>query len=448
MKRVIDMKRILFIFLSLTALPLSTFAADFVENGIKYKVVSGNDVEVVANGYSGDVTIPGTVTHDDEQYNVVRIGSSAFKAAGVTSVTIDEGVTEIRPNAFEAAPSLEKVVLPQSMKVIGNQAFKQCMKLLEINIDDPIESIGTEAFMWCFALSINFVEPASLKSLGVKAFYLHNLHSITLNANIKDLPAECFAWNSNADITEIVIPEGIETIGELAFASQKITSLKLPSTLKKIGKASFQSLINLEELELPGSLTEVGEQSFTACGMRCIVANEGVESLALNAFQGCNRLENVSLPNSLKAIGERAFFACGYSQNDASGNTTYYGLRKIVIPEGVETIGENAFASNPGLDSVVVLPIVPPTAPDNAFDPSTYEKAQLVIHKTVFDDYANAECWKNFSYVCSQEELTGVEVLNANARCHFKGIFDLQGRCVNTPRNNIYIVDGKKVLVK
>ena len=97
------MKQTILSFL-LALLPL-TASADAVEiDGVYYKIIpKGNGVEVTGNPnrYTGEVTIPKTVTYNDITYNVISIGESAFYGCSdVTSITIPNSVTSIGNYAF------------------------------------------------------------------------------------------------------------------------------------------------------------------------------------------------------------------------------------------------------------------------------------------------------------------------------------------------------------
>ena len=71
---------------------------------------------------SGDITIPGTVNDGVSDYTVTTIGTKAFVNVGITSVTIEEGVTDINETAFFGS-SLQTATLPSTITYLGNQSF-------------------------------------------------------------------------------------------------------------------------------------------------------------------------------------------------------------------------------------------------------------------------------------------------------------------------------------
>ena len=91
---------------------LSTSAHNFEVDGIYYNITSSEDLTVAvtyrgnsyndySNEYSGQVSIPETVTYNEKTYRVTSIGDSAFRECdGLTSVTIPTSVTSIGSYAF------------------------------------------------------------------------------------------------------------------------------------------------------------------------------------------------------------------------------------------------------------------------------------------------------------------------------------------------------------
>lgn len=153
---------------------------DFEENGIYYNITGSNTVEVTYhdtqyNSYSGNVTVPETVTHDGTTYTVTGIGEQAFMGcqslafvsipatvtyigeqafgnSGISSVFIPEGVTAIPNFAFQNCNNLTNVKLPESLQSIGMSSFENCRNLSELIIPQNVTSIDNMAFHLCSSL--------------------------------------------------------------------------------------------------------------------------------------------------------------------------------------------------------------------------------------------------------------------------------------------------------
>lgn len=127
------MKKHLFTLLALLALCVSSWAQSQIGpiDGFYYEIDgSGNATLIKLPGsdewasyeISGDITIPGTVNDGVSDYTVTTIGTKAFVNVGITSVTIEEGVTDINETAFFGS-SLQTATLPSTVTYLGNQSF-------------------------------------------------------------------------------------------------------------------------------------------------------------------------------------------------------------------------------------------------------------------------------------------------------------------------------------
>lgn len=89
-------------------------------------------------------------------------------------------------------------------------------------------------------------------------------------------------------ITNISIPNSVETIGATVFASTKLTNIKIPNNVTSIGGSSFQDCTGLTTVDIPNSIT----------------------SIPYGLFYGCSGLTNITLPNTIASIMEHAFNTC------------------------------------------------------------------------------------------------------------------------------------------
>ena len=148
---------------------------DFAVNGIYYLITSGNTVEVSfrdagLNTYSGNVTVPETVSYGGVTYQVTGIGTGAFaNCANLTGVTLPSTVTYISDLAFMSCPSLGSVTLPNSLLTIGKRAFRDCTGLTSVTIPNSVTTIGERAFRDCTGLT-SVTIPNSVTTIGEMAF--------------------------------------------------------------------------------------------------------------------------------------------------------------------------------------------------------------------------------------------------------------------------------------
>ena len=107
----------------------------------------------------------------------------------------------------------------------------------------------------------------------------------------------------------VEIPEGIEDIEPLAFDMMPVTSVKFPSTMTEISKGAFGES-TLEKLEIPGNIKKICGSAFSEIfGMKELILHEGVEEIGSQAFFMCHNLETpIVIPKSVKKIGTDAFW--------------------------------------------------------------------------------------------------------------------------------------------
>ena len=150
------MKRILLLFIAmLNLMPmLAQSKGEFTFDGVSYIVTSSMNytVEVVRGekNYSGAITIPKSVHYKGEDYDVTSIGKEAFKGCSdLTSITLPNGVLNIKSNAFNGCSSLTSITLPKRLTHIWDFAFSGCTGLTSIEIPNSVTNIAFAAFRDC-----------------------------------------------------------------------------------------------------------------------------------------------------------------------------------------------------------------------------------------------------------------------------------------------------------
>ena len=104
-------------------LSISASGYDVEVDGIYYNLKSKDNIAEVTNGdkeYSGDITIPSSISVNEVEYSVTSIGKRAFYyCSGLTSVTIPNSVTIIGELAFNNCSGLTSITIPNSVTSIG-----------------------------------------------------------------------------------------------------------------------------------------------------------------------------------------------------------------------------------------------------------------------------------------------------------------------------------------
>ena len=190
----------------------------------KYLVEGATSVTIPAQYDGYDVYSVGHIEADmhasAKQYNI--FGENNSSNSTITSITISEGVKEIKVLAFSGCDALTTITLPSTLKTIGTAAFRKCTGLINsLNIPEGVTAIGDFAFMECSSFT-NLVLPQTLETIGDYAFRkCEGLNSeLLLPKGVTSIGRGAF-WDCT-NLTGTVIIAGI-TVGDIAFKGTQVT---------------------------------------------------------------------------------------------------------------------------------------------------------------------------------------------------------------------------------
>lgn len=196
-------------------------------------------------------------------------------------------VTQVEPGAFGGETALQSLTLPEGIEYIGSNAFNNS-GLEEIVLPETLVEIDQFAFSKTRLTEI--VIPGSVELLRASAFEGKSnggspLEKVVFEGNkIRELELRTFSYCDR--LKEIVLPEGLESIGYNAF----------------------DGCSALERIDIPASVTYVGEAAFVYCtGLKEAVIGDGVAEIAKRAFAECTALKRVVIGRGIRRIGDMAF---------------------------------------------------------------------------------------------------------------------------------------------
>ena len=380
------------------------------------------------------ITIPDSVT---------SIGNGAFdNCSSLTSITISDRVTSIKPYAFSYCSSLTSITIPNRVTSIENFAFSKCSSLTNITIPDSVTSIGSSAFNGCSSLqTISLSCKSSLKKsdfgdqADLVSYTSHTLKkteakdaTCTEDGNKEYWTCEHCGKYFLSDDTNPETATAVELSETVIPASHKLTKVEAkaatctekgnkeywtcehckkyflsddtnPETATAVEQsetilpalnhknAIIQNATEPTETEpgysgdrycpdcdtvlekgytywiednLTWKLYEDGTLTISGTGamkdynaddnlspaynnskVKKVVIEDGVTSIGAYAFYECSSLTSITIPNSVTNIGAAAFDSCG-------------SLTSITIPGSVTSIGTVAFYNCSGLTSVTI----------------------------------------------------------------------------------------------
>lgn len=309
--------------------------------------------------------------------SLTSIGTAAFSGCKLLDRLKgfeESSITSIGSGAFSECTSIRKIKIPGTVTTIESQAFNACTGLSEVEIPDSVTSIGAFAFTstpWYKENTEKFlvVGDGVLIRCTLNPNSLEEPGTLDLNGlGIKSIGNTCFvdAYDLGYDTSEgykycayirnVIIPEGVTTIGAYAFfGCINIENLTLPSTLETIGTAAFYGSVSNYYSYL--------STSFENC--------KNLKSIGGNAFYGCSGIKEVVIPDNCKYIGDSAFteteaFYRFVEESQELGKGNQYkmvgdhillwvyvakGEKTVTVPEGTKYVAGGACV---GWDSAVV----------------------------------------------------------------------------------------------
>ena len=295
-----------------------------------------------------------------------------FESSDDTKVTVDEDGTV--KGVAEGFASV-------TIKVLADGKSTYYSKTVDIEVKNPYETMGP-MLMHYYGLGGKVVIPENLFVNEIYEYAFSNCKYIDKNLDEGDVITEEDPLNTKPSyigddtITEIVIPEGVKTIGAFAFAGlTKLEKVTLPSTIVNIGQGAFEGCTSLTLVAGLENAKFINAKAFYNCdltdtyNLNSIVAisnsafennknlteinlSELAHSLGSKTFKGCEKLEDVTFFSEKIKVGEYTFADCT-SLTEISINAavisagTFSGctsLKNVYLGKDVAQIGEHAFA--------------------------------------------------------------------------------------------------------
>lgn len=241
-------------------------------------------VELIQGSYRqySNLTIPEIVEYDGDDYTVTSIGRQAFY--------------------FN--PFIQSITIPNSVVSIDEWAFVGCSNLRTINIGSNVSSISDYNFFECPALQNIVVSDANDYFCSIDGVLYDKERTILLSvpaAKSGELLIEpsvfdirFYAAKSCTNLTKVVLPENLETIGDGAFEScTSLESINFPKTLTQIGKRAFYNAPLLGVAVIPDELSVIGESAFENAKFTAISIGANVDTIKRNAFANCVNLKTL-----------------------------------------------------------------------------------------------------------------------------------------------------------
>ena len=340
--------------------------------------------------------IEGYLVYDSEQKTaVVRCHTLA-----TGSILLPQSLIAIEGEAFEDCKDITSINLPESLITIGAKAFSGCNNITSITIPKNVTTIGGDAFRGCTNMTSVVwnakncegyngsglwlgVPIGTIGTFGQGLYGNEYITSFTFGPEVEKIPK--YICYDMPNLTEIIIPESVKTIGACAFKyCTGLTSITIPTSVTRIegdgeteidiyqhGDGAFAGS-GITSIIIPDSVTYLGIGTFKGCkNLKTATIGNGVTCFYNQMFYECTSLESVKLPDNLTTLGAACFKGCISLDSINLPNTLEYissyafsgcsGLQSITIPEMVTQIGSNAFYDCTALTSITCESVIPPS---------------------------------------------------------------------------------------
>ena len=330
---------------SVTSIDSSAFS--FCENMENIFVAEGNTGYTSVNGVLFNKNITTLVT-----YPTGKKG---------TTYQIPEGVTEISVYSFGGCNNLTGVTIPEGVTVIGGVAFLNCSNLTSVTIPESVTEIGMGAFNSCLSLT-SITIPKGVTYIDEFTFNeCHSLTSVVIPRSVTRIGSSAFSGcdglkdvyyaGSQSQWNGLEISDGNDSLlsadihfdpsgstGSGTFGDNLTWSVDAEGTLTISGTGAIPDFEYVMG-ETPNSIYGGANTPWRSYLIRKVVVNEGITSVGSIALAYLEKMESISLPASLRELGSHAL-------------ANNFGLKQIVLPENLETLDEMALFQCSGLSSL------------------------------------------------------------------------------------------------
>ena len=420
----------------------------FRENGnIKSISIPETVIDIGASAFAScnslaSAQLPNGLTH---------IGPDMFRGCiQLVSVVIPSSVSTIDYWAFGGCTSLTDLTLPESLAFVGRYAFygtpwyaaqyneapdgpfyigqilfgyKGEKPTGELVIKEGTTCVGFEAFKGCDGLtsitipsSVDYIDSGAFEGCdGLQAVHITDLAAwcdiefqSELRSSSNPLSKAHHLYLNSEEVTNLVIPEGIASIGDYAFDyCTDLTSVSIPEGITTIGTYAFRGCEDLTSVTIPSSLSTIGGNAFIWCfnldtvHISDLAAWCGISFFwsanplyyGANIYLGGEKVTDLVIPEGVASIGDGAFRGCS-------------SLISVTIPSSINNIGEYAFEQCKGLTNVISHIEEPYEILDNVFEmynDEPYERyftsATLYVPSGCKARYESTAGWKRFSKI-------------------------------------------------
>lgn len=359
----------------------------------------GDGVTWILTAY-GDMTISGNGAIKDYYFNLPSDALWRDIKDNIGRVNIEKGITAIGDFAFKDCFDLSSITIPDSVTSIGRYAFCNCYSLTSITIPESVTSIGDYAFGRCERLGSITIENPDCEIYDSE----DTIYAGATIYGYKGSTAESYAKKCGRKFVSLgtgtcgenltwELQDGVLTISgagamtDFSNASEqpwldyrsRITEVIIGEGVTSIGKCAFRYCGNITSVTIPDSVKQIGTWGFGNCyRLTDVILPEHVASVDIVAFESCGSLESVTIYNPNCEI---------YDHRNTIPSTIIYGYEGSTAQRYAENYG-NTFIS---IDNIPVRGDINADGASTVADVVTLQKWLLCTPNTTLADWKAAD---------------------------------------------------------
>lgn len=317
--------------------------------------------------------------------------------------SMPEIVTNIGCSAFYNTMLSGTIVLPDDVVTIREHAFSNS-NVASVVFGNSLTAIDDYAFSGCSSLSCEIHFPSTLKRIGQSAFYYCSLlGKLSLPEELEYIGRNAFC-HSGRFTGDLVIPEKIKILYEHTFECAPFTGTLVLNNVQELGEDCFNNhpaqMSYSGELVIPEGVIEIPTRCFELCGFSSVIFPSTLRKIGFSCFyqsglaaSGGKLNGQIVFPEGLVSIG-----------TDAFGNNP--DINSIVLPNTFQTLGSKAFKNCYGISNITCSAIEPPTVQSGAFDGVAKDNFTVEVPAQSVKRYQAESGWSDFKRIAAHYDFS------------------------------------------
>lgn len=323
-----------------------------------------------------------------------------YRKKTLSHFSFPERITYIGAYAFFYTSLSGALIMPDDVTEIGTSAFSGTL-ISSVAFSPRLKKIGTSTFSECTSLTGTLTLPETLTYIGDQAFYKCSFTGELHLPNSLEYVGYWSFNNAGYFVGNLRIPDKITELHGGTFYSDKSPfkngKLDLNNVIRYSG-GEFQSCEFSGDLIIPEGTIEIPDSFFAnyddGGNLSLVVLPNSLRIIGENAFYNQNKMcDNIVFPEGLVTIGKEAFLRCSQ-------------ISSVELPSTLQMIGESAFNGCFNLSNIVCHAVEPPSVMSRAFDGVAKDNFTVEVPAQSVTRYKTESGWSDFRRIAAHYDFS------------------------------------------